>query len=110
MTGADVDVRAVTEPTGAPSSGLAHGGELLAFADAMVGRDDAALDRARAALLEAAGPENLVDAAAVASNFERMVRIADATGIPLDRPLEQASGELRAELGLDRMAEPWRVC
>jgi len=31
-----------------------------------------------------------------------MVRIADATGIPLDAPLELLSQDLRDELGLER--------
>jgi hypothetical protein len=48
------------------------------------------------------GPEALVDAAAVASNFMRMVRIADSTGISLDAPMEVLSQDLRAELGIDR--------
>jgi hypothetical protein len=43
-----------------------------------------------------------VAAAAVAANFERMVRIADATGVPLDTPLDAISVEMRAELGIDR--------
>jgi hypothetical protein len=91
-----VDVRAVTDPKAA--SGVAHGEELLAFADALVGEDDAALDTAREALGAAFGPEGLVDAAAVASNFERMVRIADGTGIPLDAPVRLVAADLPDEL------------
>jgi hypothetical protein len=102
MTGDDVDVRAVTEHEAAPSSGVAHAETLVAFAEAIVGDDDAALARARAEVREKLGPEALVDAAAVASNFERMVRIADSTGIPLDGPLEMMSADLRGELGLGR--------
>jgi hypothetical protein len=40
----------------------------------------------------------------VASNFERMTRIADATGIPLDAPAAALSADLRDTLGLDRFA------
>ena len=68
----------------------------------MVGEDDTALEGARAELLRELGPEKLVDAAAVASNFERMVRVADSTGIPLDGPMEVLSADLREELELDR--------
>jgi hypothetical protein len=82
-------------------SGVAHGEALLAFADALVGEDDSALERAREALLAELGPGGLVDAAAVASNFERMVRIADATGIPLDAPVRMIAAGLRSELSLD---------
>ena len=74
----------------------------MAFAEALVRRDAGALERARSALREALGPDALVDAAAVASNFERMVRIADATGIPLDAPVDALSGDFRSQLGIDR--------
>jgi hypothetical protein len=97
-----VDVRAVTDPKAA--SGVAHGECLLAFADALVGEDDAALERARDALTLALGPEGLVDAAAVASNFERMVRIADGTGIPLDAPVRLVAAGLPDELSIGAFA------
>ncbi len=38
------------------------------------------------------------------ANFERMVRIADSTGIPLDAPIATMATALRAELDLDRFA------
>jgi len=38
----------------------------------------------------------------VVANFERMVRIADATGIPLDTPLAVLAGGLSTDLGLQR--------
>lgn len=104
LSGDEVDVRAITDAAAAPGSGVAHAAGLVAFADAVVGSDDAALDRARRALLESAGPEALVDAAAVVGNFQRMVRIADATGIPLDAPVALMSEDLRRDLGLGRFA------
>ena len=67
-----------------------------------MGGDDSALGKARGRLLQAVGACGLVDAAAVVANFERMVRIADATGIPLDAPLSILAGELGKELGLLR--------
>jgi len=94
----------VTDGKAAPSSGVRHAGELVALAEAMVGEDDAALAGARQVLRAAMGPEALVDAVAVASNFERMVRIADATGIPLDWPVHVLGESLREELGLERFA------
>jgi hypothetical protein len=50
------------------------------------------------------GAEAFVDAAAVVANFERMVRIADATGTPLDAPVATLATGLREELDLDRFA------
>jgi hypothetical protein len=104
ISGRDVDVQAVTDDTAAAGSGVPYAALLLAFAEGVAGADDAALARARGAVLEALGPAALVDAAAVASNFERMVRVADATGTPLDPPLVMMTDGLRAALDLDRYA------
>jgi hypothetical protein len=98
VSGDAVDLRAVVDAT--VPSGVAHGEALLALADAVVGEDVAGLERARERLLAELGPEGFVDAAAVAANFERMVRIADATGIPLDTPVRMVTLELRDELSL----------
>jgi hypothetical protein len=40
----------------------------------------------------------------VTSNFERMVRVADAIGIPLDAPVAALTADVRRELGIDRFA------
>ena len=77
---------------------------LLAFADAVVGADDAALEAARDALKSACGSEVLVDTAAVVANFQRMVRIADSTGIPLDTGMTGLTAGIRDELGLNEFA------
>jgi hypothetical protein len=58
--------------------------ELTAFATAVATRDENELKVNRERLLNTSSAEVLVDAAAVAGNFQRMVRIADSTGIPLD--------------------------
>ncbi len=101
IAGARYDLRAVTDAAAAGSSGVAHERELLALAEAVVRGGDAELGAARAAAVTALGPDAFVEAAAVASNFERMVRIADATGIPLDAPLDAMSAPMRAALGID---------
>ena len=82
---------------------MAHGAELVAFAEASV-TGAQTLAQSRAAVVEALGPAAKVDAAGVASNFERMVRIADSTGIELGDLLEQASADVRDALGLERPA------
>ncbi len=55
------------------------------------------------------GPDGLLDVAAVASNFERMVRIADSTGIPLDAPVAALTSDLRDTLHLDRFESAART-
>ena len=75
---------------------------LIAFADAIVAADDNMLQPTRHGVLETMGPEAMIDAAGVASNFERMVRIADATGIDLDERMAKASQEVREALDLEQ--------
>ena len=74
----------------------------MAFAEALVGDDDAPLTHARQAVLVGLSPAAMVDAAGVASNFERMVRIADATGIELDERMALLSQKAPDALHLER--------
>jgi hypothetical protein len=73
------------------------------FTEAVVRRDpDLAAVRER--VVEAMGPEAMVDAAAVVANFQRMVRIADGIGIPIDESWRGFSAELRDDLGVGEFA------
>jgi alcohol dehydrogenase class IV len=90
--------------TGGGDGGIAHGQLLVAFAEAVLGEDDAALARARSDLMAALGPVGLVDAAAVVGLFNAIDRVADATGIPLEPEKAAASADFRAVLDLDRFA------
>jgi hypothetical protein len=103
VTGQVFDLHAVTEGAAA-TSGVPREETLVVFAEAMVSDGEYALATTRSRFLKELGPEALVDAAAVASNFERMVRIADATGIPLDSFLDETTVGIRAELNLVRFA------
>lgn len=96
------NLQVITQGTAATPSGVPHGETLLAFAEAVVGEDDAALASARQRVLDELGPAVLVDAAAIASNFERMVRIADSTGIPLDTMVYESTKDERAALNLEQ--------
>jgi len=101
LEGTRYDLHAVTAGNTAAPVGVPHERELVALAEAVVRGGEAELAEARRAALAALGPESFVAAAAVAGNFERMDRIADATGIPLDAPLDAISADMRAELGID---------
>jgi hypothetical protein len=103
LHGAQVDLSAVNAPNGS-DSGVAHGAKLLAFTDAVMGRDDGALAPARAALRSVLSEEAFVDTCAVVGAFNVVDRIADATGIPLDAGIAVMSGDVRKELGLARFA------
>lgn len=99
--GTDADLKGISEGAKAGDSGIAHGERITSFVDAAVQGDPAELATARDALREAAGSEVLVDAAGVIGNFERMVRIADGAGIPLDGSVTALSGDIREDLGLE---------
>jgi hypothetical protein len=85
---------------GGRGSGVAHEAELLVFADAAIADSDA-LGRARTALVEQAGKEAMIDAAAVVAGFDAITRVADGTGIPLEQPKAEASASWRTSLGID---------
>ena len=80
-------------------SGVPHGSLLTAFAEAAVRRTDA-LPGLRDQIAAELGVQELVDAAGVVANFQRMVRIADGCGIPLDEFTKDATDDCREELGL----------
>jgi len=61
--------------------GVPHGRLLVEFAEAVLGEDEEALARARAALRAAIGPAGLADAAGVVGLFNAIDRVADATGV-----------------------------
>ena len=84
-------------------SGVEHGGLLMRFTDAAVRRLDS-LAECRDAVLRELGEAATIDAAATVANFQRMVRIADGCGIPLDHMTKVTSEEWREDLGLHEFA------
>jgi hypothetical protein len=98
-----IEIGAVNGDAGS-DGGVAHGRRLVAFAEAIMGTDDAAILRERAALRAVLSDEAFVDAAAVIGTFNIVVRIADATGIPVDESIAFASADVREELDLARFA------
>lgn len=99
-SGKAIDLRAVTEGGGA-ASGLPGGEALTAFVDAAILGDAETTRAARDGVVAVLGEAAVVDAAGVIGNFERMVRIADGTGIPLDKPVALVSADMREALGID---------
>jgi hypothetical protein len=103
VNGATVDLAAVNgESRG--DVGIAHAAELLAFTDAVIRGDDAALARTRAALRAVISPEAYVEVAAIIAAFNVVDRVADAIGIPLDDMMLAMSADVRDELRLARFA------
>jgi hypothetical protein len=80
-----------------------HGRELVALAEAVVSNDETVIAPARDAVVAAMGQHAMIDAVGVASNFQRMVRIADSTGITLGN-FETITEDLREDLGINSFA------
>ena len=74
---------------------------MLAFVEAVVQGDTETIAAARAVVSEQLGEPAMIDSAAVIANFQRMVRIADSTGIPLDEPVLMMTQSIRRDLGID---------
>lgn len=92
--------------TGAGGDGnIPHGGLLVAFTDAVMKSDDAALPGLRDEVRSAMGDAALVDAAAVVSAFNGFTRIADSTGIPLEDAKAESTADFRSALGINAFAE-----
>ena len=91
------DTAAIDE---AAESGVPHGRLLLDYAEAAVlNADD--LTARRDAVTAKLGEAAMIDAAGIIAIFQAVVRIADATGIPLEESKAEISAEFRKTLGLD---------
>ena len=100
----DIDIQGIGGDADSADQGIEFGAQLMQFAEAVARRDEEALPAARQALFDAAGPEVLVDAAGVAANFQRMVRIADSIGIPYDDTTSELGQQVREDLNLGEFA------
>jgi hypothetical protein len=102
LTNTDVDLQMINGDEAATAGGVEFARELMKFAEAVARRDEDALKQTRDELVQVAGPEVLVDAAGVAANFQRMVRIADSAGIPIDERNMVLSSGIFTALNLQR--------
>ncbi len=99
-TGEDIDLTGIVAGD-AVATGIPGDKALLAFAEESLGDDARGTAKARRRVLEELGGPALIDAAGVVANFQRMVRIADATGIRLDERVSALTADLRDELGIN---------
>lgn len=94
VSGSAVDLSVVKGA--AVDSGVRHGDDLLAFADAVMAADAGAISKARDVVEDHLGREAVSEAAGVIAMFNVVDRIADATGIPID---EGFTREMRYGIG-----------
>jgi len=104
LTGTSVNLEGISDPNCTRIDDVPHSEVLLRFCDTFLGDDADAFAAARARLVEEMGAAAMVDAAGIASNFQRMDRIADGIGIPSDDPMALMQQEFVDQLGLDEFA------
>jgi hypothetical protein len=89
---------------GSGDGNIPHGASLVAFADAVLGTDEARLLAIRSDIHAKLGAAAVVDAAAVAATFNAIDRLADSTGIPIEDSKADATRDIRASLGINAFA------
>ena len=79
-----------------------HAQTLNDFAQAFFAQERFELNAARQAVLDELGAAALADASATVAIFNAVVRIADATGVPLEEYKIDGAADLREQLGQQR--------
>lgn len=103
-TETEIDINSINGNEDSAAQGIEFGAELMKFAESAATRVESDMTHSREVLLQAAGGAVLVDAAGVVANFQRMVRIADAIGIPVDDMASELGQQVRQDLQLERFA------
>jgi hypothetical protein len=85
--------------------GVPHGELLVRFAEAAIVGSDDEIRQAREDVATAIGEDALVDAAAVVAIFCCNVRVADASGVPLDAPTAEVRERIGQQVGIARYSE-----
>ena len=79
---------------------MEHGELLIEFTEAALGDNPVRLEKARLSVWETMGEAALVDVAACVGSYNSVVKVADASGIPLDEAEKLVADEINKELGL----------
>jgi len=103
-SGEDFDLSAVLGDSG-KDTGIPDADVLIRLAEAVVGYDAGEIAAARQAVIDRMGEAALVDAAAVAANFNAIDRVADSIGIPLEDEKAVISEGFREELGINEFGK-----
>lgn len=98
-SGLVIALEAITIP--GVAIGFERGELALEFADAVSGTEQARLSRVQQRIIDLMGAPALFGAAAIAANFSRNDRIANAIGIPLEKEFVEQSVDFRETLGIN---------
>lgn len=102
----NIDLSGLTDMACTEIPGIPHSRALFRFVDGILNKNPDELAAARERLVEELGSEAMIDTAGIVSNFQRMTRIADCTGIPTkswgDEDLDSMAADLEQALGIDQ--------
>ncbi len=99
-TSQDFNLDVVTQ-AGEGEIGVRHEDILLRIAEAVCNGEERELALVREEGLAILGSQALVDAIAVASGFNGITKVANATGLPLDETTENSTVLLRRQTKID---------
>ena len=85
--------------------GVDHESILIKIAEAVFAGDAEQMAIVREEALQVLSPQALTDTIAVATGFNGITKVANATGILLDDATEQLTIEMRASTGIDEFSE-----
>jgi hypothetical protein len=107
LSGAEIDLASVRGEEA--DSGVSLGAELLAYTDAVMANDAAAIASTREVVQAKLGPAGVVDTAAVMAMFNVVDRVADATGITIDEANRDMRYAVGSELAMDHLTPEQRA-
>lgn len=89
-------------------AGVYNGAFLMQLAAAVFAQDTEALADIRTRGVKLLGERGLAEAMGIASGFNGITKVANGTGLPLDKSTADITGEMRANAGIDDYSEAFK--
>jgi len=93
---------------GIADAGVSNGAFLMELAAAVYAQDADVLADIRTRGVELLGERGLAEAIGIASGFNGITKVANGTGLPLDKSTADITGEMRTETGIDEYSEAFK--
>lgn len=93
---------------GIADAGVNNGAFLMELAAAVYAQDADVLADIRTRGVKLLGERGLAEAMGIASGFNGITKVANGTGLPLDKSTADITGEMRTETGIDEYSEAFK--
>ena len=93
---------------GISDAGVNNGAFLMELAAAVYAQDADVLADIRTRGVELLGERGLAEAIGIASGFNGITKVANGTGLPLDKSTADITGKMRTETGIDEYSEAFK--